>query len=144
MACSPVGKFGTGGPNRIIAGPHCANNDTGQRAIIGGRRNDLGDIGSSTMARTFADPILRLYEPGTTMPMTYEEYLALREEVLAEWVEGETIFLMTPKPPHAEAVSFLVTLLRLFVRRFNLGTVRAGPLEMLILGGTVSRVPDLL
>jgi Uma2 family endonuclease len=108
-------------------------------------QRELGKFWSTTtMARSLTRPAPLSYEPGQTVPMSYEEYLALPDDVLAEWVNGETIFFMTPKPPHAEAVSFLVTLLRLFARRFNLGTVRAGPLEMRILGGTASRVPDLL
>jgi Uma2 family endonuclease len=81
--------------------------------------------------------------PGQTIKMSYEEFLALPDDVRAEWVDGEAIIFVTNKPPHAEAVSFLVTLLRLFVRRFALGTVRAGSMEMRILGGCSSRDPDV-
>ena len=95
------------------------------------------------MTRSVLSPAPSAGLRGRTIPMTYEEYLALPDDVRAEWVDGEAIIFMTARPPHAEAVGFMVTLLRLFVRRFGLGTVRPGAMEMLILGGRSSRDPDL-
>ena len=83
--------------------------------------------------------------PGTTLPMTYEEYLALPEDVRAEWVDGEAIFFfMPPTPLHEQVWMLFSRLLALYAELFDLGVVYGPMLEMHILGGRASRLPDVL
>ena len=95
------------------------------------------------MVQTIPRPSGPAIVPGRKIRMSYDEFLALPDDVRAEWVDGEAIIFVTNKPPHAEAVGFLTTLLRLFVRRFGLGTVRLGSMEMRLLDGRSSRDPDV-
>lgn len=79
------------------------------------------------------------------IPMTYEQFLTeLGEDVHAEWVNGETILFMPPKPEHQRIVSFLLTVLRLFVEHFDLGDILTAPVEMKPSPDSNSREPDLL
>lgn len=79
------------------------------------------------------------------IPMTYQQYLTeLSEDVHAEWVNGETILFMPPKPEHQRVVSFLLTVIRLFVEHFNLGEILTAPVEMKPTPYSNSREPDLL
>ncbi|MEZ4707234.1 MAG: Uma2 family endonuclease [Caldilineaceae bacterium] len=79
------------------------------------------------------------------IPMTYEQFLTeLSEDVHAEWVNGETILFMPPKPEHQRVVSFLLTVIRLFVEHFNLGEILTAPVEMKPTPNSNSREPDLL
>ena len=77
--------------------------------------------------------------------MSYEEYLAWADEdVRAEWVNGEVIVQMPPKPQHQRVVAFLLELLGLFTRLFRLGELLPAPLEMRATPDGPAREPDLL
>ncbi len=77
--------------------------------------------------------------------MTYEEYLAWADEdVHAEWVDGEVIIQMPPKPRHQFVTGFLYELLHLFVRFFRLGEVLTAPVEMKLYAGGPAREPDII
>jgi Uma2 family endonuclease len=77
--------------------------------------------------------------------MSYDEFLALGDDTThAEWVGGEAILIMPPNIRHQDIVSFLITLLRLFVDSLNLGRVLAAPTEMRLIPGKLSREPDIL
>jgi Uma2 family endonuclease len=77
--------------------------------------------------------------------MSYEEYLAWADEdVHAEWVNGEVIVQMPPKPQHQRVVAFLLELLGLFTRLFQLGELLPAPLEMRATPDGPAREPDLL
>jgi Uma2 family endonuclease len=76
--------------------------------------------------------------------MSYEEFLAWADEdTHAEWVDGEVIIFM-PKPRHQDVVTFVVTLLRLFVQFFHLGRVLTAPVEMKPTPTSNSREPDII
>jgi Uma2 family endonuclease len=77
--------------------------------------------------------------------MSYDEFLALGDDTThAEWVGGEAILIMPPNIRHQDIVSFLITLLRLFVDSLSLGRVLAAPTEMRLIPGKLSREPDIL
>lgn len=77
--------------------------------------------------------------------MTYEEFVEWSDEDMhAEWVDGEVIVFVSPTDKHQAIITFLATLLSVFVDRFALGRVRVAPLEMRILPGRSSREPDVL
>jgi Uma2 family endonuclease len=77
--------------------------------------------------------------------MSYEEYLAWADEdIHAEWVNGEVIVQMPPKPQHQRVVAFLMQLLGLFTRLFQLGELLPAPLEMRATPDGPAREPDLL
>ncbi len=77
--------------------------------------------------------------------MSYEEYLTwANEDVQAEWVNGEVIVHMPPKPQHQRVVAFLMQLLGLFARLFQLGELLPAPLEMRATPDGPAREPDLL
>ena len=79
------------------------------------------------------------------MTMTYEEYLAWAgEDLWSEWVDGRVIVFMSPLIGHQYVVSFLFTLVRLYADLLKLGAVLPHQTELLILGGRVSREPDLV
>lgn len=79
------------------------------------------------------------------IPMTYEQFLTeLNEDVHAEWVNGETILFMPPKPEHQDVVSFLLVLIKLYVDHLQLGKVLTAPVEMKPTPQSNSREPDLL
>jgi Uma2 family endonuclease len=76
--------------------------------------------------------------------MSYEEFLAWADEdTHAEWVDGEVIVFI-PKPRHQDVVTFLVTLLRLFVQFYRLGQVLTAPVEMKVTPTSNAREPDIL
>jgi Uma2 family endonuclease len=51
---------------------------------------------------------------------------------------------MPPNIRHQDIVSFLITLLRLFIDSRNLGMVLTAPTEMRLIPGKLSREPDIL
>ena len=82
--------------------------------------------------------------PPARLRMTYEEFLQWSDEDMhAEWVNGEVIVHMPPKPIHQITVAFLHRLLGLFVDLFGLGQVYIAPFEVVIRPGYSSREPDL-
>jgi Uma2 family endonuclease len=76
--------------------------------------------------------------------MSYEEYLARPEDTRAEWVDGEAICLLPPTRVHEQVRMLFSRLLALYVELFDLGVVYGPMLEMRILGGRASRLPDVL
>ena len=79
------------------------------------------------------------------IPMTYEQFLTkLGEDVHAEWVNGETILFIPPKPTHQRVIRFLLALIQLYVEHFDLGEVLTAPVEMKARSDGNSREPDLL
>ena len=67
---------------------------------------------------------------GKRVPMSYEEYLALGEDVHAEWVNGEITVFMPASNKHQAIVGFLHVLLDLFVNLGSLGIIRLAPFQM--------------
>jgi Uma2 family endonuclease len=81
----------------------------------------------------------------TRLRMSYAEFLqTIDEDQHAEWVDGETIIFMPPGLEHQDLVTFLVTLLRVFVQHFQLGTVLTAPFEMKLSAEGSGREPDIL
>lgn len=80
------------------------------------------------------------------LAMSYEEYRALSGEQnqLLEWVDGEVVVHVPPKPRHQEIVGFVFALLGLFVRFHRRGKLYTAPLEMRLGDLAVSREPDIL
>jgi Uma2 family endonuclease len=76
------------------------------------------------------------------LAMSYEDYLALPDHLHAEWVDGEVIIFMPPKPRHQDIVGFLYYLLSSFTDLLGLGKVLLAPLEMKLAHS--SREPDIL
>jgi Uma2 family endonuclease len=77
--------------------------------------------------------------------MSYEAYLAWAgEDVHAEWVNGEVIVQMPPKPRHQQVVAFLLQLMGLFIQLFQSGRLLPAPLEMRAIPDGPAREPDLL
>jgi Uma2 family endonuclease len=82
---------------------------------------------------------------GQRLRMSYEEYLAWAgEDVHAEWVNGEVIMQMPPKPRHQQVVAFLLRLLGQFIELYQLGRLLPAPLEMRAMPDGPAREPDLL
>lgn len=78
-------------------------------------------------------------------PMTAEEFLAWEQaDVHAEWVNGAVTIFMPASLRHQLIVSLLNTLLGLYVRLSNLGTVLTAPYSMRAVPGGPVREPDLL
>jgi Uma2 family endonuclease len=74
--------------------------------------------------------------------MTYEEFLAWADEdTLAEWVDGEVVMTSPASDRHQDLVSFLDSLLRLYVEQRKLGLIRTAPFQMKLERG---REPDLI
>jgi len=97
---------------------------------------------------TVATPPLETVQAEVKPPrkkMTYEEFLAwaLKEEVHAEWVNGEVYIYMPTTPLHQELVVFLTKLLGLFVDLLALGKIYTGPAQMKLPGGS-GREPDVM
>jgi Uma2 family endonuclease len=78
-------------------------------------------------------------------PHSYEEYLALPDDGrIVEWVDGEIIYHMPPSSPHQYIVSLLITLVRNYVNRLDLGRVLLAPFEVRLWPGGPAREPDIL
>lgn len=77
--------------------------------------------------------------------ISYEEYLQIApENRLMEWVDGEIIEHMSASTIHQDYVSFLFTLINLFVGVFRLGKVYTAPYEVKLWDGGPAREPDIL
>ena len=58
------------------------------------------------------------------LTMTYEDFLAWADEdTRAEWVDGEVVVFMPPKPLHQHLVLFLARLIAEYVDLRKLGVV---------------------
>jgi Uma2 family endonuclease len=87
---------------------------------------------------------LRPHTPGPERKLTYEEFLAWADEdTWAEWVDGEVIVLSPASIPHQRLVRFLLSLLELFTRTFDLGEVLSAPTQMRLRRVRSGREPDL-
>lgn len=93
-----------------------------------------------------AEQVLTPPTPETkTEKASYEEYLQVPHEGhLVEWVNGEVIHHMPPKPVHQFLVDFLTTVLTLFAEYHKLGKVISSPIEMKCASEGNSREPDIL
>ena len=74
--------------------------------------------------------------------MGYEEFLALPDDLHAEWVNGEVTIFMPPTTLHQRLVSFLAKILGLYAQALRLGEVLVAPCEMRLAHS--AREPDLL
>ena len=78
-------------------------------------------------------------------PSTIEEFLAWEEEdVRAEWVDGKVLRMAPVSSRHQNVVSFLLTLLTLYVEEHDLGWLTTAPFSMHLAIRQQVREPDLL
>jgi Uma2 family endonuclease len=78
-------------------------------------------------------------------PSTIEEFLAWEEEdVRAEWVGGKVLRMAPVSSRHQNVVSFLLTLLTLYVEEHDLGWLTTAPFSMHLAIRQQVREPDLL
>ena len=90
-------------------------------------------------------PTLERSARATRRPAPYEEYLALPDDGrIVEWADGEIIKHMPPGPAHQRTSSTLEALLKLYVKRLNLGEVFDAPFEVRLWPDGPSREPDVL
>jgi Uma2 family endonuclease len=81
----------------------------------------------------------------TPAKMTYEEFLARADEdVPAEWVDGEVILMSPASKRHQRLVSFLTSVLQLFVEANQSGVVLLAPFQMKLASRPSGREPDVL
>lgn len=89
-----------------------------------------------------------LEEPVVSRPstrMTYEEFLAWGDEDLrAEWVDGEVVFMGQVSRLHQEVGAFLFPLIKLFVEAYQLGIVFYESFQMKTGAKMPGRLPDIL
>ncbi len=96
------------------------------------------------MATTIAPEKLNVDAP-QRRKMSYEEYLEFAPDSrIVEWVDGEVIIYMPPIYAHQNIVSFLGTLLKLFVDSFDLGYIILAPFEVKLWPDGPSREPDII
>jgi len=77
--------------------------------------------------------------------MTFDEFLAwCDEDTRAEWVNGEVEMASPVNKRHSDIGAFLATLLRLYVRRKQLGRVDNAPFLMRLPDVPSGREPDIL
>lgn len=80
--------------------------------------------------------------PAVPPRMTYEEFLDWAgEDTLAEWVDGEVVFMSPAGNAHQDIADFLTSTLCIYVEHGHLGIVRSAPFQMKLDRG---REPDLL
>jgi Uma2 family endonuclease len=79
-----------------------------------------------------------------TEKITYEEFLQKYTDVHAEWINGEVITFMTASDRHQDLVSWLNSILRLFIESYDLGWLRPAPFNMQLPQANRGREPDLL
>jgi Uma2 family endonuclease len=75
--------------------------------------------------------------------VTYEEFLALPDDLHAEWVDGEVVPMPSVSLAHADLVVFLVHLLRLFAGR-DVGRVLSEPFQLRAGADGPGRSPDVM
>ncbi|MBA4185242.1 MAG: Uma2 family endonuclease [Acidobacteria bacterium] len=89
-------------------------------------------------------------QPQTTATLnrgyvTFEEYLEQSSDTrICEWVDGEIINMPGASFEHQNINSFLITVLRLFVDRKDLGVVVVSPFAMKLESQRRGREPDIL
>lgn len=78
-------------------------------------------------------------------PSTIEEFLAWEDEdAWAEWVDGKVLRMAPVSSRHQNVVSFLLTLLTLYVEEHDLGWLTTAPFSMHLAIRQQVREPDLL
>ena len=93
------------------------------------------ESGSSRSAATGYKPPL----------VSWEDFLLwLREDIQAEWVDGDIIEVAPAGSAHQDLGGFLHVLLRVFVERLRLGRVYQAPFLMRLAFRPSGREPDLL
>lgn len=94
---------------------------------------------------TLPKPEEKTEETKGTEKTSYEEYLRIPQDGhLVEWVNGEVIHHMPPKPAHQFLADFLTAILKLFIEYYELGKVVSSPIEMKCTPEGNSREPDIL
>ncbi|HXG85509.1 MAG TPA: Uma2 family endonuclease [Pyrinomonadaceae bacterium] len=89
-------------------------------------------------------------QPQTTVPtnrgdVTFEEYLEQSSDTrVCEWVDGEIITMPGASFEHQNINSFLITVMRFFVDRNDLGTIVVSPFAMKLESLRRGREPDIL
>lgn len=77
--------------------------------------------------------------------ISYEEFLQqLDEDTLAEWVDGEVVFLSPARLEHQLIADFLTAVMGAFVRHQGTGQVISAPFQMRLLHTERGREPDIL
>lgn len=77
--------------------------------------------------------------------MTYEEYLNAPEiPEHTEWVNGRVVPMMSVSKKHAELTTYLVQLIGVYAKAYELGGVYADPFNMKLGGSLSGRAPDVL
>src|SRR4051794_9315190 len=77
--------------------------------------------------------------------VSWEDFLLwLREDIQAEWVDGEIIEMSPTNLEHQDLCGFLQILLRIFVERLRLGRVYQAPFLMRLSLRPSGREPDLM
>lgn len=77
--------------------------------------------------------------------ISYERFLEqLEEDTLAEWVDGEVVYLSPAGIEHQDIASFLNALLRAFVQRHGMGRVIPAPFQMRLLRSARGCESDLI
>jgi Uma2 family endonuclease len=77
--------------------------------------------------------------------VSWEDFLAwLREDIQAEWVDGEIIKMSPASSAHQRLVRFLSALLQYFVEYHLLGEILPSPFLMRLADRRSGREPDLL
>lgn len=83
--------------------------------------------------------------PGTRVPMSYEDYLAISDEgIHAEWVNGEAIVFMPTSWDHQTILNWLSRVLGLYADLLGLGVVQTAPFTMRARPDGPAREPDLV
>jgi Uma2 family endonuclease len=77
--------------------------------------------------------------------ITEEEFLAWRPELVrAEWVDGKVVVISPSNVRHSHLVGFLLTIIRAFARKQNLGDVHCENFLVRFRGQRRLRLPDLM
>jgi Uma2 family endonuclease len=84
-----------------------------------------------------------LSAPDRPPKLTYEEFLEWADEdTYAEWVDGEVIMPSPANTRHQSIVTFLSTVLTMFVGKHDLGQIFTGPFQMKLAHS--GREPDVM
>ncbi|GIV17618.1 MAG: restriction endonuclease [Armatimonadota bacterium] len=88
---------------------------------------------------------MALPAPSGKVKISYEQFLEqIDEDTLAEWVDGEVVYLSPARLEHQDIAGFLNALIRAFVQRHELGRVVSAPFQMRLLRSERGREPDLI
>lgn len=88
---------------------------------------------------------MALPAPSGKVKLTYEQFLEqLDEDTLAEWVDGEVVYLSPAALEHQDTGDFLTAVIRTYVQKYNLGRVVSAPFQMRLLRTERGREPDIL